>query len=83
MPSRAGFRFRPLLASRESCGDNDLCSGTETEIAHRLLRLVLGFLWAEPYDRVAVPARRVFYKFESGGWRSRSTRQLDKVYRCR
>jgi hypothetical protein len=25
----------------------------------------------------------VFYKFDSGGWRSRSTRQLHKVYRCR
>jgi hypothetical protein len=26
---------------------------------------------------------RVFYKFDSGRWRHRSTRQLHKVYRCK
>ncbi len=26
---------------------------------------------------------RIFYKFDSGGWRSRSTSQLHKEYRCR
>jgi len=83
MPSRAGFRFRPVLASQELSPDGDRASGAGTEIAHPLLRLVLGLLRAQPHDRATVPVHRVFYRFESGGWRSRSTRQLDKVYRCR
>jgi hypothetical protein len=83
MPSRVGFRFRPLPASQESSHDGGGSSEAETEIAHRLLRFVLGLLRAEIHEPAAVPVHRVFYKFESGGWRSRSTRQLDKVYRCR
>ena len=48
--------------------------------------------WARAFARllhmVAIEAHapvqvRVFYKFDSGRWRHRSTRQLHKVYRCK
>jgi hypothetical protein len=49
----------------------------------RLFRLVLWFvrnLGAEVYTTLPV---RVYYKFDSGCWRTRNTLQLHKVYRCR
>jgi hypothetical protein len=36
----------------------------------------------EDGQRARQPAR-IYYQFESGAWRSRSTRQLNKVCRCR
>jgi hypothetical protein len=83
MPSRAGFRFRPVPASQESSREGDPRPEAQTETAYRWLSFLLGLLRAQPHDRATVPVHRVFYRFESGGWRSRSTRQLDKVYRCR
>jgi hypothetical protein len=52
------------------------------DAAHNLLRLVMWLLRGDVDGRDGLPVR-VFYKFDSGGWRSRSTRQLHKVYRCR
>ncbi len=47
-----------------------------------LLRFVLWLLGPEARFEAPLPVR-VFYKFDSGRWRSRSTRQLRGVYRCR
>ena len=51
---------------------------------HSLLLRILTWLaqGLEIDQRVRIPVR-VFYKFETGCWRVRSTRQLQKVYRCR
>jgi hypothetical protein len=46
----------------------------------RMLTWLLEGLDIDRRDRLPV---RVFYKFETGCWRVRSTRQLQKVYRCR
>ena len=47
------------------------------------LRMVAWFLQRLGQDaRAGVPVR-VYYKFDSGRWRNRNTRQLHKVYRCR
>lgn len=49
----------------------------------RLLRWVT-WLWERFDDGLGeAPPSRVFYQFEAGSWRSRSTRQLGKVSRCR
>ena len=45
-----------------------------------LLLWILRALGAEV--RAALPVQ-VFYKFDSGRWRSRSTVQLHEVFRCR
>jgi hypothetical protein len=47
---------------------------------HRLLLRVARGLSAD--ESAPVPVR-VYYKFDSGCWRSRNTQQLHKVYRCR
>ena len=67
------------LALQESTGDVRHLS---TETAHTMLRFVFWLLRGDGGAEGAIPIR-VFYKFDSGGWRSRSTRQLQKVYRCR
>jgi hypothetical protein len=46
----------------------------------RLLLWLARWLGLEQYTHVPV---RVYYKFDSGCWRSRETQQLHKVYRCR
>jgi hypothetical protein len=48
-----------------------------------LTRLVLWLLGELGGEAVHPSSVRVFYKFGSGAWRSRSTSQLQKVYRCR
>jgi hypothetical protein len=73
MPYRGGFRIHPL-------GTSESVADTATEAAHGLWHTLL-WLLGNGSDQ-ARPVR-VFYKFESGGWRYRSTRQLEKVYRCR
>jgi hypothetical protein len=82
MPSRAGFRLRPLGSSQESIRADNHRSATEADTTHPLLRFLLWLMRSESGNWAALPVR-VFYKFESGGWRCRSTRQLHKVYRCR
>jgi hypothetical protein len=76
----------PSLAESNSSSDDwtddDLRRPTLAEPS-RLFRLLLWFvrnLGAEVYTPVPV---RVYYKFDSGCWRTRSTLQLHKVYRCR
>jgi hypothetical protein len=75
MPYRAGFRIHPL-------GKGESVVATATEAAHGLLHLLVWLLRNGSDEGRALPVR-VFYKFDSGGWRWRSTRQLQKVYRCR
>jgi hypothetical protein len=48
-----------------------------------LMRLFLWLLGELGGDIVSPSPVRVFYKFGSGGWRSRRTSQLHKVNRCR
>ena len=48
-----------------------------------LLRLVLWILRTLDAHVVTAMPVRVYYKFDSGCWRSRNTLQLHKVYRCR
>ncbi len=52
------------------------------EATHTLMRFVLWLLRGSADGHPRMPVR-VFYKFDSGSWRCRSTRQLHKVYRCR
>jgi hypothetical protein len=52
------------------------------EATHTLMRFVLWLLRGDADGHPRMPVR-VFYKFDSGSWRCRSTRQLQKVYRCR
>jgi hypothetical protein len=79
-----GFRLRLAGLSSETSAHDEASTAFHiaAETAHGLLRLVAWLLRGESDDREALPVR-VFYKFDSGGWRSRSTRQLHKVYRCR
>ena len=48
-----------------------------------LFRLVLWILRTLDAQVVTAMPVRVYYKFDSGCWRSRNTLQLHKVYRCR
>jgi hypothetical protein len=48
-----------------------------------LLRFFAWLLHELGVEIVSPRPVRVFYKFGSGGWRSRSTSQLHKVNRCR
>jgi hypothetical protein len=82
MPCRGGFRLRLATPSQETTRERAPLAERETENTHALLRLVLWLLRAESDGPVPLPVR-VFYKFDSGCWRSRSTHQLHKVYRCR
>jgi hypothetical protein len=54
----------------------------DTEPRSGLLRFVLWLLRGESESPASLSVR-VFYKFDSGSWRMRSTHQLQKVYRCR
>lgn len=76
--------MRLLGSSSESAdhGETSALSDIGAETAHSLLRFVAWLLHGQTDDHDGLPVR-VFYKFDSGGWRSRSTRQLHKVYRCR
>lgn len=78
MLSRGGSKLRSLVA-QDSDGDSHLL---DADTAHAMLRFVLWLLRGEADPQEAIPVR-VYYKFDSGAWRSRSTRQLHKVYRCR
>jgi hypothetical protein len=75
MRYRAGFRIHPL-------GKAQPAAATTSAAAHGLLRMLLWLLRNGSDETRCLPIR-VFYKFESGGWRYRSTRQLHKVYQCR
>jgi hypothetical protein len=35
------------------------------------------------FNRRTQEAVRIYYKFDTGRWQARRTRQLQKVYRCR
>jgi hypothetical protein len=61
---------------------NSSAQGVGAEVGHRLVRFVLWLLRTSSDEQAALPVR-VFYKFDSGRWLSRSTHQLQKVYRCR
>jgi hypothetical protein len=63
-------------------GEADRLTDVGNESAHILMRFAAWLLRGESGDRSGLPVR-VFYKFDSGCWRSRSTHQLHKVYRCR
>jgi len=67
------------LAPQEATSDGHHLTA---EAAHTMLRFVFWLLRGDGGAEDAIPIR-VFYKFDSGGWRTRSTRQLQKVYRCR
>jgi len=75
MPSRAGFKLRTL-------GTGDSSAATSDESTRGFIGLLLWLLRNGSDDRTPLPVR-VFYKFDSGSWRCRSTHQLQKVYRCR
>ena len=47
------------------------------------LRLILWLVRLCGQDMGSAMPVRVYYKFDSGCWRSRNTLQLHKVYRCR
>jgi len=49
----------------------------------RLFRLLLWFVRTLGPEAYTVMPMRVYYKFDSGCWRTRNTLQLHKVYRCR
>lgn len=49
----------------------------------RLFRLLLWFARNLALEVVTALPVRVYYKFDSGCWRTRNTLQLHKVYRCR
>jgi len=61
-------------------GDVRLPELTGPRLLFRLMLWLLRTLGAEM--GAALPVR-VYYKFDSGCWRSRNTLQLHKVYRCR
>lgn len=84
MPSHAGSKLRSLVPSREVAaeGERHRSAVAQAELSHTLMRFVLWVLRGDADDQIGIPVR-VFYKFDSGSWRSRSTRQLHKVYRCR
>jgi hypothetical protein len=48
-----------------------------------LMRLFIWLIHELGVEAACPSPIRVFYKFGSGGWRSRSTSQLHKVNRCR
>ncbi len=77
MQSRAGFK---AAADDTRVANATLQVGAEA--THTLMRFVLWLLRGDAEGRPGLPVR-VFYKFDSGSWRCRSTRQLHKVYRCR
>jgi len=70
------------MSALEGASNDDRASEPESENTHALLRFVLWLLRGQSDDHAAPPVR-VFYKFDSGCWRSRSTHQLHKVYLCR
>jgi|WetSurMetagenome_2_1015567.scaffolds.fasta_scaffold615959_2 hypothetical protein len=80
MLSHGDSRIQPRVSPQEPRSDGDHAIAPET--GQRLLRFMLWLLRADSEDPAALPIR-VFYKFDSGAWRSRNTRQLQKGYRCR
>jgi hypothetical protein len=74
MLSRADSKLGTSDAAPEQLDDAGV------EATHTLMRFVLWLLRGNADGQIPV---RVFYKFDSGRWRCRSTRQLHKVYRCR
>ena len=79
MPSHDDSNLRkPSFKDKTSAHDIRVATidGRWARALARLLRLV------EVEFSMPVPMR-VFYKFDSGRWRTRSTRQLHRVYRCK
>jgi hypothetical protein len=69
-------------SSKQFCTDGEM--GLPTLAApSRLFRLLLWFVRTLGPEMYAALPMRVYYKFDSGCWRSRNTLQLHKVYRCR
>lgn len=74
-----GFKQDQILQDAPTsteAGHDDTSNGRWARAIARLLHLV------ELETDMPIPVR-VFYKFDSGRWRHRSTRQLHKVYRCK
>ena len=78
MPSPAASR-NCLATSQDADADGEEQPSPSSPLVRLLLRLARG-IGTEQYAPVPV---RVYYKFDSGCWRSRNTQQLHKVYRCR
>ena len=55
----------------------------ELEAPGLLFRFLLWLLRTLAPQTVTAQPVQVYYKFDSGCWRSRRTLQLHKVYRCR
>jgi hypothetical protein len=66
-----------LLHGVQSHGDHCLLAQPSRSL---LLRLFLWFMHGLALEVHNTSPVRVYYKFDSGCWRSRSTRQLQKVY---
>jgi hypothetical protein len=83
MPFPAGFKLRSIVPSQEAAArEENRSAEADADTTHVLMRFVLWLLRGDEDAHAGIPVR-VFYKFDSGSWRSRSTRQLHKVYRCR
>jgi hypothetical protein len=84
MPCHAGSNLHSSVPSQEAAAERERhrSAAAREELSRTLMRFVLWVLRGDVDDQVRIPVR-VFYKFDSGSWRSRSTRQLHKVYRCR
>jgi hypothetical protein len=78
MPSPAVSRD-DLASYQDKSSNGEEPLALSSLLVRLLLRLARG-LGVEQYTPVPV---RVYYKFDSGCWRSRNTQQLHKVYRCR
>ena len=66
-----------LLHGVQSDSENCLLAQPSRNL---LLRLFLWFMQGLGLEVHNMRPVRVYYKFDSGCWRSRSTRQLQKVY---
>jgi hypothetical protein len=82
MLCRGGFRQPSTRSTQTAAGQGATATQGDVPATHTLLRILLWLLRGQLESSTALPVR-VFYKFDSGCWRSRSTLQLHKVYRCR
>jgi hypothetical protein len=73
-------QHRASSPGSESDGENRL---PVRSARGRLLRPFLRLMQGLGLETEATLPVRVYYKFDSGCWRNRHTRQLYKVYRCR
>jgi hypothetical protein len=77
----AGSSQHPtLLHGVQSDSENCVLAQPSRSLLLRLFLWLMQGLGLDAHNTLPV---RVYYKFDSGSWRSRSTRQLQKVYACR